>query len=109
MVDVAIWALLALSVVAVLSLLVLLLRKPRFETPAELTVWLGMLEQALQTLSQSSTRNEAGIERMESRQKEFSVSTAQLLEASRKTLDDKLEKTIEESRSGRQELLRIYP
>lgn len=108
MVDTAIWALLALSAVAVLSLLVLLLRKPRFETPAELTIRLGMLEQSLQTMSQSSTRNEAGIERMESLQKEFSVSTAQLLEASRQTLDDKLEKTIEESRSGRTELLNAF-
>lgn len=42
MVDTAISALLALSVVAVLSLLVLLLREPCFETPAELTGRLGM-------------------------------------------------------------------
>lgn len=108
MVETAIWALLALSILAVLLLLVLLMRKPRFEAPAELTVRLGMLEQSLQTLAQSSTRNEAGIERMESLQKEFSVSTAQLLEASRKTLDEKLEKTIEESRSGRTELLNAF-
>ncbi len=65
MVDTAISALLALSVVAVLSLLVLLLREPCFGTPAELTVRLGMLEQSFETISQSSTRNEAGIERME--------------------------------------------
>jgi len=93
----------AIAVVVVLQLL-LLFRKVTFETPAELNVRLGLLEQNLQSIGQASARSEAGSERVEQQLRAFTEATAQELEASRRTLDDKLEKTVEESRNARGEL-----
>jgi len=49
----------ALLVLVVLLQLALLLRKPRWETPADLLARLGVLEQNLQALAQASARSEA--------------------------------------------------
>lgn len=108
MIDNIALAMLALAVVTLTLQLVLVLRKHKFETPADLTVRLGLMEQLLQSLSQSSARNEAGTERNEAQLRDFTASTAQSLETSRKTLDEKLDKTIEESRKGRSELMAAF-
>lgn len=93
--------------VVVLLQLVLLLRKTAFETPADLNTRLGLLEQNLQSLAQASARTEAGSERIEQQFRTFAESSALGFEASRRTLDDKLEKTVEESRSARTELMDV--
>jgi DNA recombination protein RmuC len=56
--------LLTLGIFLALLLLVLLLRKPKFETPADLNARLGLLEQASQGLVQSVSRNERGMQRI---------------------------------------------
>ncbi|HEU6455213.1 MAG TPA: hypothetical protein VN201_07090 [Roseateles sp.] len=56
----------AFGFVSVVLLLVLLLRKPKFETPADLSARLGLLEQASQALVQAVSRNEGGMQRIES-------------------------------------------
>ncbi|MDW3688451.1 DNA recombination protein RmuC [Cupriavidus sp. CV2] len=90
--------------IVVLLQLVLLLRKSAFETPADLNTRLGLLEQNLQSLVQASARSEAGSERVEQQLRTFTETSAQAFEASRRTLDDKLDKTVEESRNARSEL-----
>ncbi|PRD68110.1 DNA recombination protein RmuC [Malikia spinosa] len=108
MIETITFAALALAVITLVLQLVLVLRKHRFETPADLAVRLGLMEQQLQSLSQSSARNEAGTERNEAQLRDFTASTAQSLEASRQTLDEKLDKTVEESRKGRAELMGAF-
>lgn len=103
----------ALLVLVVLLQLALLLRKPRWETPADLLARLGVLEQNLQALAQASARSEArseaGSERVEQQLRALTQSTAQSLEATREAvgakLDGKLDQTLAEARSGRGELL----
>ena len=98
--------LLAVGVFIVLVLQVVLLgRKPRFETPADLSAKLTVLEQSTHSLSQASARSEAASERIEQQLRLFTDTTAQGFEASRKTLDEKLDKTVEESRKGRKEFM----
>lgn len=94
----------AVFVVLVLQL-ALLFRKSTFETPADLNIRMGLLEQSVQALVQASARNEAGGERLEEQLRTFIEATAQGFEASRRTLDDKLDKTVDESRNGRGELM----
>lgn len=101
-------AILALCVIIIVLQLVQVLRKTTFETPADLSARMGLLEQQLQTLSQSGARNEAGNQRLESQMRDFTAATNQVLESSRETLDAKLDKTVEESRSGRIELLKAF-
>jgi DNA recombination protein RmuC len=93
-----------LGLLGVALLLVLLLRRPRFETPADLAARLGLLEQQMQALLQTGARLDAGVERLHTRLDEFTAATAERLEASRQTLDAKLDRTVEEARQGRQEL-----
>ena len=74
--------LLAVGVFVVLVLqLVLLGRKPRFETPADLNARLTVLEQSTHSLSQASARSEAASERIEQQLRLFTESTVQGFEA----------------------------
>ncbi|MES7349220.1 hypothetical protein U6P82_12270, partial [Cutibacterium acnes] len=82
-----------LGLLGVALLLVLLLRRPRFETPADLAARLGLLEQQMQALLQTGARLDAGVERLHTRLDEFTAATAERLEASRQTLDAKLDRT----------------
>lgn len=101
-------AILGLVAITVVLLVVLLFRKHQVELPAELTVRMGLMEQLLQSLSQSSARNEAGNERTQAQLREFTALTAQSQDAFRTILDDKLDKTVEESRKGRAEQLAAF-
>src|SRR3569832_73364 len=82
----------------------LLFRKPRFETPVELGARLTLLEQGLQSVEQAATRTETGGQRIELQLRAFTEATAQAFESSRRTLDQQLDRTVEESRNGRKEL-----
>ena len=66
------------------------------------------MEASLQALNQSSARNEAGNERTQAQLREFTAQAMLSHEALRKILDDKLEKTVEESRKGRAELTTAF-
>lgn len=101
-------AILGLVAITVVLLVVLVFRKHQVELPAELTVRMGLMEQLLQSLSQSSARNEAGNERTQAQLREFTALTAQSQDAFRTILDDKLDKTVEESRKGRAEQLAAF-
>ena len=100
---------LVISVAFVVVLQVaLLIRKPRFVTPTDLSARLSVLEQATQALSLATARSEAGSERIEQQLRFFTEATAQGFESSRRTIDEKLEKTVEESRKGRNELMSAF-
>jgi DNA recombination protein RmuC len=94
-------------VIGVLQLL-LLLRKNSFETPADLNARLALLEQNLQVLLQTSARHEGGNERLDQQLRLLTDTTGQQLELSRRTLDGQLDKTVEESRNGRLELIQSF-
>lgn len=108
MTETLVLVVLALGIIAVVLLAVLVLRKATFETPADLSARLGLMEQQLQSLAQAGVRAEAASERVESQLRDFTANTNQSLEASRVTLDAKLDKTVEESRLGRSELLSAF-
>lgn len=101
---------LGLAVVAVLLLLVVLaLRKPTPPPAApELLARLHQLEQAMQALTVASTRSLAGTERMEQQWRVFTDVSGQAFEASRRTLDERLNATVAESRTARGELLAVF-
>lgn len=99
--------LLAVAIIGILQL-VLLLRKPTFETRADLNARMGLLEQGLQAANHAMARTEASGERIEQQLRLFIQTTSTGFESSRRTLDDKLEKTIEESRNGRVERLAAF-
>lgn len=100
------WVVLAAGLGLVVLLLVLLLwRRPRVEMPPELEARLALLEQSTRALTEASTRNAAGTERIEQQMRAFTDSTAQAFAASRRTLDERLDQTVAESRTARSELL----
>ena len=89
-------------------LLVLLLRKPKFETPADLNARLGLLEQASQSLVQVVSRSEGGMQRIEQQLQGFTEATTSSMAASKKTMDEQLERTVTEARNGRTELNQAF-
>ena len=89
----------ALGLAVVLLQIVLLVRRVRIETPADLSARLGAIEQGLQGLTQSSMRAQAGSERVESAMRTFTESTNSAMQASRKALDEQLARTVEEGNS----------
>lgn len=99
---------LGLTAIAVILLFLLVLRKHQVDLPPELMVRIGLMEQLLQSLSQSTARNEVGNELTQAQLREFTASTAQSHETIRTILDDKLDKTVEESRKGRGELTTAF-
>src|SRR3990167_9360400 len=102
--DLAFYLLAAGVALVLLLQLIALLRRARFDTPADLQARLALLEQNLQALTQDSARREAAGERVEQQLRLFPETTAQGFEASRRPLDDKLDNTVHESRIGRREL-----
>jgi len=97
--------LLAAGVASVIVLqLVLLLRKPKSETPAELLLRLDALETSGRILLQAVARNDGVLEGATQQIRGFSQATSSSLDVLRQTLDDKLTQTVAESRHGRTEL-----
>jgi len=103
--DLAFYLLAAGIAIVLLLQIIALLRKPRFETPPDLQARMALLEHGLQSLMQASARSEAASERIEQQLRAFTETTAQGFEGARRTLDEKLDKTVHEARSSRQELL----
>lgn len=108
MTETAFYVLVALSIVSMVLLLALLLRKSKFETPADLTARLGLLEQSSQSLVQAVSRNEGGMQRIEQQLRGFTEATAGAMAASKKAMDEQLERTVAEARSGRAELNQAF-
>lgn len=108
MIETAFYVLVALSIVLLVLQLALLLRKPKFETPADLNARLGLLEQSSQSLVQAVSRNEGGMQRMEHQLRGVTEATAGAMTASKKALDEQLERTVAEARNGRAELNQAF-
>lgn len=108
MTETASYVLIALSVVSLALLLALLLRKLKFETPADLNARLGLLEQSSQSLVQAVSRNEGGMQRIEQQLRGFTEATAGAMAASKKAMDEQLERTVAEARNGRAELNQAF-
>lgn len=108
MTETAFYILVALSIVSLVLLLALLLRKPKFETPADLNARLGLLEQSSQSLVQAVSRNEGGMQRIEQQLRGFTETTAGAMAASKKAMDEQLERTVAEARNGRAELNQAF-
>lgn len=96
--------LLGLGFALIVLQFVLLLRRPRFETPADLSARLGLLEQGSQSLVQAVSRNEGGMQRIEQQLRTFTEATTAAMLASKNALDEQLERTVAEARNGRTEL-----
>ena len=99
--DTLMFAGLGLGLLNAALLLVLLLRRPRFDTPTDLAARIGLMEQALQGLAQAGARADTGLTRLDAQLREFTLTTHQ-------SLDAKLALTVEESRHGRNELATAF-
>lgn len=108
MTDIHFFILLGLGIVLALLLLILLLRTPKFEMPADVSARLALLEQASQSLAQVVSRNEGGMQRIEEQLRGFTQVTAEAMAASKKALDEQLERTVGEARNGRSELNQAF-
>lgn len=108
MTEIHFFVLLGLGVFLAILLLLLLFRKPKFETPAELNARLGLLEQASQGVVQTVSRSEGGMQRIEQQLRAFTETTGAALAASKTALDEQLERTVAEARNGRAELSQAF-
>ncbi|WP_143902372.1 DNA recombination protein RmuC [Tepidimonas thermarum] len=102
--DTLLVAALGLGLLNAVLLLILLLRKPRLETPPDLDARLGLVEQQLHSLTQTSIRTDTGVERLDTQLRDFVHATHQVLGDMRQTLDDGLNKAMADARAGRVEL-----
>lgn len=100
--------LLVLVGLAVALQVVLLLRKPKFETPADMDARLRLLEQNLQAVVQGSGRLEGASQSVERRIQAFTEEMGTEFAASRRALDEQLARTVDEARSGRKELMNAF-
>ena len=85
--------------------LVLLVRRQAFETPADLNARMSLLEQGVQGLVQATAKNQGSTERIEQQLRDFTQATTAGFDASKRSLDEQLERTVNEARNGRAELL----
>lgn len=108
MTDTLAYLLIALGATAIVLQLIALLRRARFETPADLDARLRLLEQPVQALVQASARVEGQVDRLAREMDEFTRATAAAFEAHRRALDDKQQDMVDEGRSGRQELASAF-
>jgi DNA recombination protein RmuC len=100
---------LSAGVIATLVLqLVLLLRKPKVELPAELLLRLDAVEQSSRATLQAIAKNEGALDSVAQQLRGFTQSTTGSLESMRQAVDEKLAQTVAESRQGRAEILTAF-
>lgn len=85
-----------------------LLRRPKFETPAEIDARLRLLEQNMQAVIQGNARMEGSSQSMERQIQSFTEEMTTAFSESRHLLDGQLAKTVEESRRGRTEMINAF-
>ena len=88
--------------------LVALLRKPRIELPPELLAQLQRLEQQGQATRMEVAKNDGALDGMANQLQGFTQATSHSLETVRQTVDEKLAQAVNESRTGRTELLAAF-
>ena len=92
-----------MTLVLVLQI-VLLLRQPKIELPAELLARLTTLEQSSRATLQASAKTEGVLDSLTQQIHGFTQATLASLEANRRVMDEKLAQTVAESRQGRVDL-----
>lgn len=108
MADTHFFILLGLGIALIVLQLVVLLRKPKFETPPDLDARMGRLERSADGLVQVASRNEGGMQRMEQQLRHMTEATTTGWLASKKALDEQLGRSLDEARSGRTELTQAF-
>jgi DNA recombination protein RmuC len=106
--DTVLFLLLAALGVIVLLQLVVLLRKPRVELPPEWLVQLQRLDAASQDTLKAVARQDGALDAMAIQLQGFTQATGHSLETVRQAVDEKLAQTVNESRTGRAELLAAF-
>ncbi len=102
------WMLIATGVVIVALQLILLLRRPRFDTPADLSARLSTLESSSQGLMQIVSRTEGDLNRQHDAIENVQRASTEGSSALARTVDEKLKETIDEGRVGRHELTESF-
>ncbi len=100
--------LLAVAILIAGLQLIVLLRKPRIELPPELLAQLQRLEQQGQATRMEVAKNDGALDGMANQLQGFTQATSRSLEAVRQTVDEKLAQAVNESRTGRTELLAAF-
>lgn len=106
--DPASLLLVGLTVLTVILLMVLLLRRPRFDTPADLAARMALLEQNVSELLKDVNRSGGDLNRQHETLEDMKRSSADNATQLVKTVDEKLKETLEEGRSGRKELTESF-
>jgi DNA recombination protein RmuC len=88
--------------------LVLLLRKPKFETPSDMDARLRLIEQSLQAVVQGHGRIDGASQSLERRLQALADNMGTELAASRREIDEQLSRTVDEGRGGRTDLMRAF-
>jgi len=108
MTDFALIAL-ALGVALVLVIqIMMLLRRPRIDLPADWLLRLDALEQSARATLQAVAKNEGSLDGVSQQMHGFTQATAASLELVRRATDEKLTQAVAESRLGRSELLAAF-
>lgn len=108
MTEEQLWILIAAGVAIVVLQLILLLRRPRFDTPPDLSARLTTLEGITQQLMLVVSRTEGDLNRQHDAIENVQRSQSDGSTALARTVDDKLKETIEEGRVGRRELTESF-
>lgn len=88
--------------------IVLLLRKPAPQAPAELLLRLDALENSSRATLHAVAKNEGALDAVAQQIRGFTQTSADNQNAVRQTIDDKLAQTVAESRFGRAELMTAF-
>jgi len=102
------FVLLAALALVVALLLLVLLRRPRVDLPAEWLARLQALEATAQATRLAVARNDGAMEAMAQQLSGFTQATQRQLEALRTAVDERLAQAVGESRTGRAELLTAF-
>lgn len=100
--------LIVLVALVLLLQLFLLLRRPRVELPAEWLLQLTALAQTGQATQLSVAKNDGAIEGLAQQLQAFTQTTQTTLETLRHVVDERLAQAVNESRTGRIELLGAF-
>ncbi len=88
--------------------IVLLIRKPKTELPAELLLRLDAVENSARATLQAVAKSEGALDGVAQQIRSFTQTTTSSLESVRQAIDAKLAQTVAESRNGRSELLTAF-
>ena len=108
MIETLPFVLVALVALAIVLLIVLLMRRQSHDVPPELRAQLSNIERTSQSALLETSKSIGSLGGVTSQLRDFTQTTAAVLDVSRQAVDEKLTQTLLESRNGRDELTKAF-